>query len=97
MPTGIERASSRVNPARAMPPRDTRSDVAAVILQYLAEHEQAADTAAGIARWWMALDDDGVSIEVVEMALADLIRAGVLEQRQRPDGTRIYRRAGRAT
>jgi hypothetical protein len=80
-----------------MPRRLERSEVAAAILQYLAEHEQAADTAAGIARWWMGRDNGALSIDVVELALTDLVRAGLLEQRQLPDGTTIYRRAGRET
>ena len=80
-----------------MPQRHERSALANSILQYLAEHEQAADTAFGIARCWIGQDDAPPSAEVVEVVLADLVRAGVLEQRQLPDGTTIYRRAGRET
>ena len=71
--------------------------MAAVILHYLAKHELAADTAVGIAHWWMERDERAVSIEVVEQALTDLVRAGILEQRQLLDGTTIYRRAVRET
>ena len=80
-----------------MPQRDERSALADSILRYVADHEQAADTAFGIARCWIGREDVAPSAEVVEAVLAGLIRAGVLEQRQLPDGTTIYRRAGRET
>jgi hypothetical protein len=78
-----------------MSQRHERSALADSILQYLARHGQAADTAFGIARCWIGQDDVAPSPEDVEAVLADLVRAGVLEQRQLPDGTTIYRRAGR--
>ena len=71
--------------------------MAAAILQYLAEHDQAADTAKGIARWWMGREQSAVSVDVVELALTDLVEAGVLETRLLPDNTTIYRRRGRET
>ena len=80
-----------------MPPPDERSVAVEIILQYLTDHEQAADTAAGIAGWWVGRGEPRVSAEAVEQALTDLVRSGILEQQQLPDGTTIYRRAGRKT
>ena len=54
-----------------MPQRHERSALADSILQYPAEHEQAADTAFGIARCWIGQDDAPPSAEVVEVVLAD--------------------------
>jgi len=57
--------------------------VAIAILHYLREHPTAKDSAAGIAKWWV-----GEERELVEKALAFLVKAGVLEKRRH-----IYQRA----
>jgi hypothetical protein len=75
-----------------MPANDDQSDLSDSILHYLTTHEHAADTAAGVARWWLGRSDRPTSIGAVEEVLSDLARRGLLEQQRLPDGTLIYRR-----
>jgi len=58
---------------------------------YLAEHREAADTADGIATWWLA--DDPVPVGIVEQALKLLMEEKLVERQVLPDGTVIYREA----
>jgi hypothetical protein len=66
-------------------------EVARDIGRYLQVHTDAADTAAGIARWWIG--GRRVSIETIEAAMRLLIDRGIAEQQALPDGTVIYRAA----
>lgn len=47
------------------------------IVTYLAAHPQALDTLDGIARWWIETDR-----KVVEPALAELERRGIVRRRE---------------
>lgn len=47
------------------------------ILHYLRDHPTAKDSAAGIAKWWV-----GVEQEAVEQALAILVEEGVVKKRR---------------
>lgn len=58
---------------------------------YLRAHVDAADTAAGIARWWIRARKS--SIETIEAAMQLLIEQGIAEQQALPDGSVIYRAA----
>lgn len=62
--------------------------IADCIRRYVREHPGAADSAAGIAAWWLR-EPTGVS-EAVEEALAQLVREGVLQREQLADGTVVY-------
>jgi hypothetical protein len=55
--------------------------VAWAVLQYLQRHPQAADTAAGIQRWWLAPTMGEVSIDDVEQALEHLVARGQVTRR----------------
>lgn len=57
----------------------TVDETAAWIRSYLTEHPRAADTAAGIQRWWLAPHLGEVALINVELALAQLEREGVVK------------------
>ena len=62
--------------------------IAERIKRYVREHPGAADSAAGIAAWWLR-ESQGVS-PAVEQALAELVREGVLQREQLADGTHVF-------
>ena len=69
--------------------------VARSLETYLARHPAAADTAQGIAQWWLPPQmQHGLS--TVEEALALLVAAGIVERRVLPDGREVYGRRGGA-
>jgi hypothetical protein len=51
--------------------------MAIAILHYLRDHPSAQDSASGIAKWWVS-----EKREVVEKALALLVKEGVMEKRR---------------
>jgi hypothetical protein len=55
--------------------------IAWAVMQYLHRHPQAADTAAGIQRWWLAPTMGEVSIDDVEQALEQLVAGGQVARR----------------
>lgn len=65
--------------------------VAHSILRYLQMRPQAADSADGVARWWVD-GSLGVTQTEVEATLAALVRSGVLRQVHLPDGSLLYAR-----
>ncbi len=70
--------------------RDERvAAVTEAIQAYLARHPLAADSAEGIASWWLGGGLE-VSVEEVCAALARLIDQGLVAWRQLPDGRHIY-------
>jgi hypothetical protein len=64
--------------------------IAQQIELYLASHRNAADTALGIARWWLARPDADPVLSRVEAALERLVRRGVAISSLLPDGNRVY-------
>lgn len=60
------------------------------ILAYLERMPQASDTIEGIVNWWLYDQRLRTGREVVLAALADLVSAGVLEQRRIPPDTIVY-------
>ena len=64
--------------------------VAGAIEAYLQRHPDAADSAEGIARWWLAGDGMEDCVEDVRAALARLMERGVVSARTLPSGKRIY-------
>jgi hypothetical protein len=62
------------------PPEPTARQVARWIHRYLSEHPRAADTPAGIQRWWLAPSVGEVALPTVEDALSELEREGVVER-----------------
>ncbi|MDM0001822.1 hypothetical protein QTI24_24655 [Variovorax sp. J22P240] len=49
------------------------------IRRYLCDHPKAADTAEGIQRWWLAPNFGEVALVIVEGALTELEREGVVQ------------------
>jgi hypothetical protein len=58
----------------------TSQEVAQWIVSYLARYPDAADTAAGIQRWWLAPYFGDAPLDVVQQALVQLERQGVVVQ-----------------
>ncbi len=52
--------------------------IAREIERYLADHPEAADSAEGIARWWLTRQRIHYEVALVEAALAHLRRKGVV-------------------
>lgn len=67
--------------------------VVAAVVAHLQAHPLAADSAAGVARWWVGAELVGVSLEDVEAALEQLVRSGVLRRLWLVDGTALYSQA----
>jgi hypothetical protein len=63
------------------------------IQRYVAEHLAAADSAAGIAQWWLPAMGVDASMDEVTEALEILAERGVLIRTPLPDGQAIYRAA----
>jgi hypothetical protein len=59
------------------------------IQQYLRDFPEAADTADGIAGWWLR----GVPEPIVQAALDDLVRRGVMKREAVTGGRPQYSRA----
>ncbi len=60
------------------------------ILAYLSQHPQAADSADGVTRWWLARNASAPSRLEVEQALALMVQRGLLRRVELPDGTVLY-------
>jgi hypothetical protein len=60
--------------------RPTPQAVAQSIVTHLVGHPRAADTPAGIQRWWLAPGFGEVALQVVEQALAELESQGVVSR-----------------
>ena len=65
------------------------------ILRYVRAHAQSAETPEGIARWWLARQRFEDAIEVVQVALDELVEEGSLERHVLPGGTPLYRASRR--
>ena len=72
-------------------PDDDVQAVAAHIVRYLRQHPGAADTAEGVARWWLGGSRCEETLAKVEEALAALVRREMVEKQTLPDGAEIYR------
>ena len=60
------------------------------ILDYLRTHQQAGDTLAGIAEWWLTSQRIDESVVRVKRSLDNLTTKGVVRERQLPDGESVY-------
>jgi hypothetical protein len=75
-------------------PDEAVQPVAADIGRYLRHHPDAADTAEGIARWWLGGRCHENELRRVQQAIAVLVERGLMQKQTLPDGAEIYR-AGR--
>lgn len=69
---------------------DGETEIEMVLLAYLQQHPQAADTLRGIANWWLPLQRYENGRQQVERALTGLVVAGVLCRETLPDGEMLY-------
>jgi Fe2+ or Zn2+ uptake regulation protein len=69
----------------------TLTSVQRHILQYVAEHKQAAETAEGVTRVWLNRAPSARQIAEVEHALEELVVAGQMEKYNLPGANTVYR------
>lgn len=69
---------------------DLSHPVVQAIERHLAVHPNAADSADGIARWWLGSLVPPPPREEVQRALGLLEAAGRMRSRSLPDGTLLY-------
>jgi hypothetical protein len=67
-----------------------RGPIAARILAYLADRPDAADSARGIAEWWLG-GEAALDVAAVESALEALAREGLVRADRLAHGTRVWR------
>lgn len=69
---------------------DSAEAIAAELRRYLHAHPGAADTAAGIRKWWLPERFAGEPADRIEEALRKLVSRGVLVRVGLPDGQTLY-------
>lgn len=67
-----------------------RSELTAAILAHLAANPTAADSAEGVARWWLGDRAGPASADEVRAALEALAREGRVRRMQLADGNTLY-------
>jgi hypothetical protein len=72
---------------------DGSRELREALVRYLRERPDAADTLVGIAQWWLPAAMQGVSMERLRLALAELIAANEVRCTVLPDGSELYARA----
>lgn len=72
---------------------DDRGVLAQEIAKYLAETGTMADTADGIAQWWLTQQRVQEGRKKVEEALDYLVAQGLVTRRVLPDGKVLYTKA----
>ena len=65
--------------------------------RYLLAHPEAADTAAGIQKWWLPERFTGQPPHRIQEALGRLVSRGVLVRVGLPDGRTLYAAPDRGT
>jgi len=78
-------------PGAVQPVRELREAVRGYLLSY----PQAADTLVGIRQWWLPETLRSTSIELIRLALMELIATGELRCDALSDGTCLYSLAER--
>ena len=67
--------------------------VAVAIRDHLRRYPLAADSASGVARWWLGTDFVGVPVDQVERALDLLVARQAMRSLRLMDGTLLYSHA----
>ena len=73
--------------------RESLDAIAAAILGHLDRHPLAADSASGVAQWWLGPVHARATLEQVEQALDMLVARGQLRRLALSDGTTLYSRS----
>jgi hypothetical protein len=63
------------------------------LARYWRQHPDACDTPTGIARWWIDVDRQPLTVAQVEGALGWMAARGVVRTVRAADGRVLYRRA----
>lgn len=71
----------------------TTTEVAWEIERYLRAHPNAADTAEGIAQWWLSKTEHASNPAIIQVALNMLVSEGRVDRAVLADGTVLYRAA----
>lgn len=71
------------------------ADLVHAILDYLASHPHAADSAQGVARWWLGPLAAAVRLPDVECALRQLVARQALREESLADGTMLFSKYGK--
>ena len=71
-------------------PCDDIQEIAQLILQYLENHKEAADTIEGIRYWWVARQRLIEEEQKINEAVAYLCQQGNLSKHKLPGGAEIY-------
>ena len=66
--------------------------IAAAVEDYLAAHPDGADSADGIAGWWLPALGVVATIEDTEAALELLVQRGLVRRQRSADGREVYAR-----
>ncbi|MEO6320760.1 MAG: hypothetical protein ABIR56_08735 [Polaromonas sp.] len=66
------------------------ADLVRAIFEHLASHPHAADSALGVARWWLGAHAVALALPDVELALKQLVDSHDLRQESLADGTTLY-------
>jgi hypothetical protein len=69
------------------------ADLVHAILEHLASHPHAADSAQGVACWWLDGRGAAASLPEVESALRQLVARRALREERLADGTTLYSRS----
>ena len=69
---------------------DAIASIAEVIRRYFATRPAAADSVAGIQRWWLPTALHEEPLPLVELALDRLIEEGIVRRVTMEDGSVIY-------
>ena len=85
-----QRRGSASGCARLQPDDPRLTKLASAIARYCEAHPHAADTVEGVWRWWLGDAHLGCAMEDVARAMAALVRAGTVAERQLPDGRIVY-------
>ena len=72
-----------------MPAQITQAKISAAILAYLQAHPGAADTAQGIACWWLPAELRG-DVDLISRVLDDLAAQGLITRRSNADRHLLY-------
>lgn len=70
-------------------------EVQEAVRRHLLQSPQAADTLVGIRQWWLPEVLQSMSMELIGLALTEMIAAGEVRCDTLPDGTRLYSLAER--
>ena len=66
------------------------ASIVAAVEQHLREHPHAADTATGVANWWLGARGIHATAEAVECALAAMVRQQRLRRTMLADRSVLY-------